>query len=131
VNRRELITLAGGAAAGSSIFRPMMAWAQQPERMRRIGVLMAGSDDADGQARIAAFRQGLQEFGWREGRNVAIDIRWGGGGNDGIRSAAAVRRERAGRIAITFVGDVTAVAAEQDGFRFSRRHHRAERLPYR
>jgi putative ABC transport system substrate-binding protein len=72
LKRREFITLLGGAAAW-----PLAARAQQPARMRRIGVLMsAGANDPDGQARFAAFLQGLQELGWSVGRNVRIDTRW-------------------------------------------------------
>jgi ABC-type uncharacterized transport system substrate-binding protein len=71
--RREFITLLGGAAAAW----PLAARAQQPERVRRIGVLMnLASDDAEGQARLAAFHQGLQQLGWTVGRNVQIDYRW-------------------------------------------------------
>jgi putative ABC transport system substrate-binding protein len=72
VKRREFITLLGGAAAW-----PLAARAQQAERMRRIGVLMRGSaDDSDEQARLTAFLQGLQEWGWSDGRNVHIEVRW-------------------------------------------------------
>jgi hypothetical protein len=72
MNRREFISLIGGAAAW-----PLAARAQQGERMRRIGVLMnLASDDAEGQARLAAFHQGLQQLGWTVGRNVQIDYRW-------------------------------------------------------
>jgi ABC-type uncharacterized transport system substrate-binding protein len=54
-----------------------VARAQQTERMRRIGVLMAyGESDADGQADVEAFRQGLQKLGWTDGRNLRIDYRW-------------------------------------------------------
>jgi putative ABC transport system substrate-binding protein len=71
MKRREFITLLGGAAAW-----PLAARAQQRERMRRIGVLMnVAADDAEGQARLAAFLQGLQETGWAVGRNVRIDLR--------------------------------------------------------
>jgi putative tryptophan/tyrosine transport system substrate-binding protein len=74
MRRREFITLLGGAAAT----RPLAARAQQPERMRRIGVLMnRAADDPDGQARFSAFQHGLQQLGWTEGRNVRIDTRWG------------------------------------------------------
>src|SRR6185369_9930651 len=76
MRRREFITLFGGAAAAW----PVAVRAQQGERMRRIGVLMnASSDDADGQARIVAFVQALQELGWTDRRNVRIDVRWGAG----------------------------------------------------
>jgi putative ABC transport system substrate-binding protein len=78
VRRREFITLLGGtAAAWPSLLWPFAARAQQSVRMRRIGVLMStGVQDAPAQARLAAFLQGLQEFGWAVGRNVRIDIRW-------------------------------------------------------
>jgi putative ABC transport system substrate-binding protein len=73
--RREFITLLGGAATW-----PLAASAQQPDRMRRIGVLMnLAADDAEGQARIAAIVQALQRLGWSDGRNVRIDYRWAAG----------------------------------------------------
>jgi putative ABC transport system substrate-binding protein len=72
MNRRAVITLLGSVAATW----PLAARAQQPERIRVIGVLIStAADDPEGQARIAAFRQGLQELGWTEGRNVRIDTR--------------------------------------------------------
>ena len=75
MRRREFITLLGSAAAAW----PLAARAQQPgERVRRIGVLMnTTADDPEGQARIAAFHQGLQEWGQTLGRNTRIDVRWG------------------------------------------------------
>ena len=72
MKRREFISLLGGAAAAW----PLAARAQQPERMRRIGVLMIlAADDPQGQAHLAAFQQALQQLGWSDGRNVQIDIR--------------------------------------------------------
>jgi putative ABC transport system substrate-binding protein len=72
VKRREFITLLGGAAAW-----PLGAVAQQRERMRRIGVLMTFAEsDLEGQAYVAAFREGLQKLGWAENRNMRIDTRW-------------------------------------------------------
>jgi putative ABC transport system substrate-binding protein len=69
---------------------PLAARAQQPDGMRRIGVLMPGAaDDPNGQARIAAFLQGLQQSSWTDGRNVRIDTRWGAGNADDIRKYAA------------------------------------------
>jgi putative ABC transport system substrate-binding protein len=85
MRRREFITLFGSAAAWPEAVR-----AQQPERMRRIGVLMnAAADDPEGQTRIAAFHQGLQEWGWTPGRNAQIDIRWGAVDTDGARPAGS------------------------------------------
>jgi putative ABC transport system substrate-binding protein len=83
VIRREFITLLGGAAAW-----PLAARAQ--ERVRRVGVLMPlAADDAQGQARMAAFQEGLQQQGWIVGGNVQIDARWAAGNADLIRKYAA------------------------------------------
>ena len=72
MKRREFITLLGSAAAW-----PITARAQQPSGMRRIGVLVnLPSDDSESQARVGAFLQGLQEFGWAIGRNVRVEYRW-------------------------------------------------------
>src|SRR5262245_38080586 len=84
LRRREFITLLAGAAAW-----PLAARAEQTERVRRIGVLMhLASDDPEGQARIAAFLQGLQEWGWAVGRNVRIEDRWAVGDAERIRGYA-------------------------------------------
>src|SRR5262245_64998179 len=85
MRRREFITLLGGAAAW-----PLRARAQQPERMRRIGVLEPlAIDDPEALARVTAFAQGLQQLGWTANRNVRIDYRWGAGDADRIRQQAA------------------------------------------
>ena len=85
-SRRDFITLLGGA----TIAWPLAARAQQPDRMRRVGVLMnLGSDDAEAQARNAAFLQGLQELGWTVGRNVRIEYRWGAGDAELFRRHAS------------------------------------------
>src|SRR5215831_10018617 len=85
MDRREFITLLGGAAAW-----PRAARSQQGERVRRIGVLLpAASDDAEFQARVGAFLQELSLLGWAIGRNVRIDIRWAAANADQIRSHAA------------------------------------------
>jgi putative tryptophan/tyrosine transport system substrate-binding protein len=75
IRRREFMILLGTAAAAW----PLAARAQQPDRVRRVGVLMGIADDFEGQARIAVFRQALQALGWSEGRNVQFIYRWSGG----------------------------------------------------
>ena len=71
IERRKFLATLGGAAA----VWPLAARAQQPERSRRIGVLMnLASDDAEGQARLAAFHQGLQQLGWTVGRNAQRQV---------------------------------------------------------
>jgi putative ABC transport system substrate-binding protein len=85
MRRRDFITSLGGAAVW-----PLRARAQQPARMRRIGVLMnLASDDANGQARIAVFLQELQQLGWTDGRNVRVDTRWGAADAERIPKYAA------------------------------------------
>ncbi len=74
MKRREFMILLGGVAAW-----PLAARAQQPDRVRRVGVLMGIADDFEGQARIAVFRQALQALGWSEGRNIQFIYRWSGG----------------------------------------------------
>src|SRR5262249_40441161 len=72
IGRRKFLATLGGTAAW-----PLAARAQQSERMRRIGVLTdQAENDPEGQARIAAFLQGLAQLGWIDGRNVRIDTRW-------------------------------------------------------
>jgi putative tryptophan/tyrosine transport system substrate-binding protein len=81
MKRREFITLLGGAAAW-----PLAARAQQPDRVRRVGVLQAiNESDPEGQLRKVPFIRGLKEFGWTEGANVMIDYRWGGDDADRVR----------------------------------------------
>jgi putative ABC transport system substrate-binding protein len=85
MRRRDFITLLGGAAAF-----PLAVRAQQPERMRRIGVLMSlAEDDPEEQVRYAAFVEGLQQLGWTDGRSVRIDPRWAAGDADRSRKYAA------------------------------------------
>ena len=73
MRRRDFITLLGSAP----VLWPLAARAQQADRMRRIGVLMTlAADDPEGQARVAAFRQGLQQLGWTGGHDVQIETRW-------------------------------------------------------
>ncbi len=85
MTRRAFITLLGGIAAW-----PLVARAQQGERMRRIGVLVgAAADDQDVRARLAAFLQRLEELGWTEGRNMRIDYRGGAGDPERTRRHVA------------------------------------------
>jgi putative ABC transport system substrate-binding protein len=87
MRRRQIITLLGGAAAW-----PLTAYAQQPDLQPRIGVLMTVDDPAQGQARMTAFRQGLQQLGWIDGRNIRIDARWSGGDDAKIRMTAGAQQ---------------------------------------
>src|SRR5262249_37273636 len=84
VKRREFIALLGGAAAAW----PLGARAQQPDRRRRIGLLIS-ADDREGQARVTALMQGLHELGWTEERNIQIETRFGGADAGRIRAHAA------------------------------------------
>ena len=87
MRRREFITLLGGAVAAAW---PLAAQAQQPERMRRIGVLMnAAAVDSEQQSWLGAFLKALQELGWIDGRNVRIDTRWA------TTNAAEIRKHAA------------------------------------
>ncbi len=86
MRRREFITLLGGTALGW----PLAARAQQPERMRRIGILLpAAADDPEFQTRVGAFLQGLGQLGWAIGRNVWIDTRWATANAVEVRKHAA------------------------------------------
>src|SRR4029453_18728326 len=85
MQRREFITLLGGAVAW-----PLAARAEQPQQMRRVGVLLpAVANDPDYQARVGAFMQALALLGWTDGRNVRIETRWGAGDADRYRQYAA------------------------------------------
>jgi putative ABC transport system substrate-binding protein len=89
IRRRDFITLLGGAAAW-----PLAARAQQPQRMRRIGVLMAGDEnDAVGKTEVSAFTQALAGLGWTDGRNVRMGLRYAG---DDINRMQALARELVG-----------------------------------
>jgi len=90
MQRRVFIALLGGGA----LAWPLTARAQQPGRMRRVGVLMGlAESDAGGQRRVMAFARRLEELGWVEGRNVQIDYRWSAGATDQARSAAKALAE--------------------------------------
>src|SRR5262245_11159748 len=113
MRRRDFMKIIGGAAAGW----PLPARAQQRQGMRRIGVLISAlaPNDPQGQARITAFVQGLQQLGWTDGRNVRIDIRWG-------LSDADRRRKFAGELValepdVILAGAAPAVMALQQATR--------------
>jgi putative tryptophan/tyrosine transport system substrate-binding protein len=86
MNRRRFVTLIGGAAAAW----PLAARAQQPDRIRRIGVLSSlAADDQGNNVRLAAFQQRLQQLGWTDGHNVRIDYRFAAGNPENYRKYAA------------------------------------------
>src|SRR5262245_62893130 len=86
MRRREFITLLSGAAAAW----PLAARAQQSNPVRRIGVLMGiGQSDPEGQARVMALRQGLEQLDLKDGQNLHIEYRWGAGAASQIRVFAA------------------------------------------
>src|SRR5262245_31478109 len=104
IGRREFITLLGGAA----VAWPVAARAQQPERMRRIGVLIAATaDDPEYQARIGAFRQTLARLGWTDGGNARIDTRWATTNADEIRRHAAELAALAPDVILSATGTTT------------------------
>ena len=84
MKRREFIAGLGSAAAW-----PVVARAQQGDRVRRIGALNgANEDDPEGKLRYSAFIQALAGLGWTDGRNMRMDLRWGGGDANRIRALA-------------------------------------------
>ena len=86
MRRRDFIKMTGGAAA----LWPIAARAQQPERIRRIGVLMTGpEDDEEGQSRLTGFLRGLEELGWTPGRNLLIEYRWADADDSASRQRSA------------------------------------------
>jgi putative tryptophan/tyrosine transport system substrate-binding protein len=84
MSRREFL-----APAGVTVVWPAGVRAQQPEQVRRIGVLMNVEDDPEGQRRVAMFQQALQQLGWVDRRNIRIDIRWGANDVDRERRYAS------------------------------------------
>jgi putative ABC transport system substrate-binding protein len=107
VHRREFITLLGGAAAAW----PLAARAQQGGRVRRVGVLMPFPEaDPQIQARLAAFRQGLERLGWSEGRNVRIDYRFAPV-SGALDQAQKLAKELIALQPDVILGDSTAMAA--------------------
>jgi putative tryptophan/tyrosine transport system substrate-binding protein len=101
IGRRKFLAMLGGAAAW-----PLAARAQQGERVQRIGVLMyLAADDAEGQARLAAFAEALRQLGWSDGRNLRIDTRWATA--DDIRRHAAELAELAPDVLVAATGTAT------------------------
>ena len=107
INRREFITLLGGAAAW-----PLAARGQQGDRVRRIGVLMGGDEnDPVWKTRLSAFTRALADLGWPNGRNVQMDLRWYG---DDINRIGVLARELVGlRPDITLTGATPPTVAVQ------------------
>ena len=110
IRRRDFITLVGGVAAAW----PLTARAQQTERMRRIGVLMGlVVSDPEAQSRVAAFENGLRELGWVKGRNLWIEYRWAGDGENVLRDQAAELLGMAPDLILANSTPVTAALREQ------------------
>ena len=108
MRRRDFITLLGSVAAWS-----LAAHAQQPERIRRVGVLIGVEDDAEGKARLAAFRKGMQDLGWNEGQNVQVDVRFTGGIADRARVYAAELIRSAPDVILANTSTVVAALKER------------------
>src|SRR6266852_7864629 len=105
MQRREFIALVGGVAATW----PLAASAQQPDGMRRIGVLMGVAESDPAQPSfVSAFTKALEDLGWHAGRNIRIDYRWGAGDADKIQSFA---REFVEQKPDLIVGHTTPVVA--------------------
>ena len=84
IRRRDFIALLGGGA----VAWPLAARAQQRERVRRIGVLLPLDENDEGKRRLSAFTQALADLGWRDGRNVRVDLRWPGVDSNRMRALA-------------------------------------------
>jgi putative ABC transport system substrate-binding protein len=103
--RREFITLLGGAAAAW----PLAARAQQPDRMRRIGVLMGAAETTSSRGWLAAFLRRLDELGWRESRNLVTQVQWWNDQPEQMRAWAAELIARSPDVAVTYTNLALAV----------------------
>ena len=110
MKRRGFITLIGGAAAAW----PLAARAQQPGRLRSVGVLMGiAEDNPEGQAWVSTFRQALREWGWMEGRNVRIDLRWASGDLATMRAHAAELVKQQCEVIVTHASPATTAVRQE------------------
>jgi putative tryptophan/tyrosine transport system substrate-binding protein len=107
MKRREFMSFLGAAATW-----PLAARAQQPDRVRRVGVLMGIADDLEGQARIAVFRQALQALGWTEGRNIQLIYRWSAG--DAVQARRFAKELLDLRSDVILVNSTPVAAAVKD-----------------
>ena len=109
MRRRDFIMVVGGVAAW-----PLAARAQQPDRVRRIGVLIAlGEDDPQGQKQVQTLLQSLEELGWKRGNNLEVDLRWGGTNNERIQMMAKeLVAEQPDAIQVTTTPGTAAVLRE-------------------
>jgi putative tryptophan/tyrosine transport system substrate-binding protein len=113
IKRRDFIAL-GGSAALLIAAKVRRARAQQPERIRRIGVLMGlVASDPEAQSRVAVFEHGLRELGWVKGRNLVIEYRWAGGGENELGNHAAELLAMAPDLILANSTPVTAALREQ------------------
>src|SRR5438093_1710895 len=110
MKRRDFIT----GIAGSAATWPLVARAQQAERVRHIGVLMAYAEsDSEAQAWVAAFREGLQKLGRTDGRNISLDIRWATGERLAIERFAKELVARAPELILASTTPATAALLQQ------------------
>jgi len=122
MTRREFITLLGGAAA----VWPIAARAQEPTRMRRVGVLMnVAENEPEGQAALTAFVRKLNELGWTDDRNVRLDVRWAAGDRERYRRYARELLALSPDVILCRTSTVVAVLQEAT-FCLSRRSTRSE-----
>ena len=97
MRRRDLIKVIAGSAAAW----PLVARAQQPERIRRIGVLMGAAETASSRGWLATFSRRLDELGWREGRNLLMQVQWWNDNSEQMRVWATEMIARSPDVAVT------------------------------